>query len=233
MIDFREKPASPEDILHYGIKGMRWGVRKSRETTKDNSSLAPEEQKRVDRNRKIKTAAIGVGVLTAAVGATIVTRKLQADRAVKMKEIRHQAKIAAAKAKEAKDMAEWITQEPSRPVLGARGKHIGFRILDSGGVQEPIGLLSAMGLTSGPGVEGRTLNPGEMQKLAGKVAAYLPDPEGRRDAAGRPLSHTIVVPRGMADQIQSMDDVKTKVWPLLKPIYDQMYKESLTPQYND
>ena len=30
-IDFREKPGSPEEVLeHFGVKGMRWGVRKER-----------------------------------------------------------------------------------------------------------------------------------------------------------------------------------------------------------
>jgi hypothetical protein len=27
-----EKPGTPEELLHFGVKGMKWGVRRSRET---------------------------------------------------------------------------------------------------------------------------------------------------------------------------------------------------------
>jgi hypothetical protein len=27
---YSEKPATPEELLHYGVKGMKWGVRKDR-----------------------------------------------------------------------------------------------------------------------------------------------------------------------------------------------------------
>lgn len=32
-----DKPASPEELLHYGIKGMKWGVRKERDANGETS----------------------------------------------------------------------------------------------------------------------------------------------------------------------------------------------------
>lgn len=229
MIDFREKPGSPEYILHYGIKGMRWGVRKEDATSgQSRSTSAQKLDEKNERRAKAKKVAIGVGILVAAAGAAYVTKNLSDNHNLKMKEIRHQAAINAKKAAHAKANAESIMQEPTRPILASRGKNIGYHILDSGGVQNPVGLLDALGLTTSGSNE---LAPGEMRKMAGKIAAVLPDPEGRKDHAGRPLNHSIVIPRSMASDINSMDDVLQKVWPMLKPTYEEMYQRSLKPQW--
>lgn len=37
MSDHRDKPGTPGDILHYGVKGMRWGVRKSEDGGSDEA----------------------------------------------------------------------------------------------------------------------------------------------------------------------------------------------------
>lgn len=60
MTDIHEKPGTPQEILHYGVKGMQWGVRKNRSGTGKGKGLA---QRNVDRhnarksqNKKIKDA---------------------------------------------------------------------------------------------------------------------------------------------------------------------------------
>lgn len=60
--------ASPEAALeHYGIKGMRWGVRKERTT----SSTPPSAKKKA-----VTRAAVGISSITLAAGAGFVAYKL-------------------------------------------------------------------------------------------------------------------------------------------------------------
>lgn len=64
-IDFRGKPGLPSDVLsHYGVKGMRWGVRKQEETSERSSTgkieslevskpvLSERKQRRVEKFMK-------------------------------------------------------------------------------------------------------------------------------------------------------------------------------------
>lgn len=45
MGDFHIKPGTPEELVHYGVKGMRWGVRKERELTGREAAAHNEETK--------------------------------------------------------------------------------------------------------------------------------------------------------------------------------------------
>jgi len=56
VVDHRTKPGLPSDILeHYGVKGMRWGVRKKEELvgrdsgTQEKPALSEKRQRRVDK----------------------------------------------------------------------------------------------------------------------------------------------------------------------------------------
>lgn len=59
-----EKPATPEELVHYGVKGMRWGFRKREETITREPSKSkekiPEEKSFRERHKK---ALIGAGVV--------------------------------------------------------------------------------------------------------------------------------------------------------------------------
>jgi hypothetical protein len=46
-----EKPGTPEELVHVGVKGMRWGVRKERETS-DGKSASRTERRQARRNRR-------------------------------------------------------------------------------------------------------------------------------------------------------------------------------------
>jgi hypothetical protein len=38
-----EKPRTPEEIVHFGVKGMRWGVQKKQETS-GQKSITPNDR---------------------------------------------------------------------------------------------------------------------------------------------------------------------------------------------
>lgn len=64
----------PDYLMHYGVPGMKWGVRKRRVTTgKTNRRLSKssmsEEDKKARRRRNMKIAAGVAGVVLAAYGA--------------------------------------------------------------------------------------------------------------------------------------------------------------------
>lgn len=59
-----------EELKHYGVKGMRWGVRKDRATS--NKPRTKEEQAKRERNKKIAITA--VSVVAVSVGAYAVSK---------------------------------------------------------------------------------------------------------------------------------------------------------------
>jgi ribosomal protein S18 acetylase RimI-like enzyme len=73
VIDFREKPGSPEDILHYGVKGMKWGVRK------DQPSGGAKKQSHRERFHEGSPGAIVTRVI-AKTGETITVEKEKPSR---------------------------------------------------------------------------------------------------------------------------------------------------------
>jgi hypothetical protein len=61
--DAEVKP-SPEELLHFGVKGMRWGVRRSDKELGQSSAKKKTSSKRKVTKRKV--AAVGVGGLAVA-----------------------------------------------------------------------------------------------------------------------------------------------------------------------
>lgn len=67
---------SAEDFLaHYGIKGMRWGVRKA---SSDSSGSSSSSKKSMTPGMKqaVKNVAVGAGVAAVVVGAMYASRKI-------------------------------------------------------------------------------------------------------------------------------------------------------------
>lgn len=60
---------SLEELMHYGVKGMKWGVRKERQP------MSPETK------RRIKQGAIAAGVVLATAGAVSVAVATKNERA--------------------------------------------------------------------------------------------------------------------------------------------------------
>ena len=62
-----EKPGSPQELVHHGIKGMKWGVRRSVNTSGQTTSTS---KKPMSTKKKV---AIGVGIAVVVVTGAIVT----------------------------------------------------------------------------------------------------------------------------------------------------------------
>lgn len=205
-----EKPGTPAELVHFGVKGMKWGVRKQEGSTGDTQSKTfwtPE------RKATAKKVAIGTGVLVAAAGAGFVAYKLHQNGKLPFSSI---AKASAPASSAVKKVLE-----PQTDVIHlARGKDKGLSFLKKGGSPSFFqhwenAFVKEIGNPDTDNV---------FHKLSdGKIAAAFLDPQGRRDHANRPIAHQVVIPRSMASSIANIDDVKTKIWPQLKDTYDSAY----------
>lgn len=101
-----------------------------------------------------------------------------------------------------------------RFIWATRGRTWGFRFLRDGGYRDPLPVYDAAFAE----VEGERE---VCRRVGGAVALRFPDPEGRRDAAGRFISHDFVVFEAGAavgpgpEEIGSVEDGRRVVWPLV------------------
>lgn len=201
-----EKPGSPAEILeHHGVLGMKWGVSKARTNISELNT---------PRNRKIaKRVAIGVGVTAAVAGAAFVAYKLHQNPSKVLSLVKKSSTTISV----GKAVVDKMTgQEPTDIIHIARGKSKGYRFQKKGGVADPLLALprAVSDDKAPPGYFERFGTQGE------KVAASFNDPEGRKDFSGRPIFHTVVVPKHLSAGINNVDDVVTHIWPKIKHTYD-------------
>ncbi len=191
-------------LAHFGVKGMRWGVRKERDES-DEASAA--------RRERFKKAAIATGVLTVAAGSAYVAYTLNKDGKLPVKSLRPNA------VKDGKNaVSALIHEEPTSVIHASRGKDVGFRFLKKGGVPDPMHEYEKAFNDS--------MSGDLFQRLPdGKVAVRFMDPEGRKDFAGRLIPHEVIVPATMSSGLNSVSDVVQNLWPILKPAHDEMYVE--------
>lgn len=97
------------------------------------------------------------------------------------------------------------TVEDARFIWATRGRTWGFRFLRRGGFDDPLGEYE----TAFSALEDE---PEVWRRVAGKVALRFPDPEERRDAAGRVIPHDFVLIGSWADGIDSFEDGRQRLW---------------------
>lgn len=111
-------------------------------------------------------------------------------------------------------------------VWATRGRSWGFRFLLKGGYSDPLPVYER----AFEGTEGQTTLCRRVDEL---VALRLPDPQGRRDQAGRPIPHDIVVLPPLADDVRSVDDGQRLVWPLLADTFARVWELPQPPSAAD
>jgi hypothetical protein len=206
-----EKPGTPEELVHHGIKGMHWGVRKESGTSSPSSA----SDKSAARRATVKKVAIGTGVLVAVAGSAYVAYKLNQSGKLPISSV---AKSAAKSTPAVKK----IIQEPTDVIHFARGKHKGLHFLNKGGTPD---FFNVWDKTLGQHANSSAREIFEKHS-SGMIAARFPDPAGRFDHAGRGIDHEVIIPKIMAAGVNNLDDVRNKIWPHLKDSYDAMYKAS-------
>ena len=199
-------------IEHFGVKGMRWGVRK------DRSSGDVMDKRPMDKKEVAKKIAIGLGVLTVAVGAAYAGKTLSQNGSLRLRDIKPPTKTV-------QDATKRTFQPPTSVIYMARGKNVCLTFLKKGDTPDYFSIFDKLGLN-------RDNSSMEFLQKAtdgsGLAAAQFLDPRGRKDFAGRPILHTIVIPSTMASRINSVDDVRSQVWPLLSNTYDAYYEQQRT-----
>lgn len=206
----QDKMPLEEALVHFGVKGMKWGVRKEQNGGSSEPRFTPE-QKAI-----AKKVAIGVGALVVVAGTAVVVHQLQKNGKTNMKDI---AKAASSAAK-AQGTVKKIVSDPVDVVHFARGREKGLRFLKDGGAGQDV--LGVLDKHFDPHED---LRGGIFRQVGNQIAAAFLDPDGRKDFAGRPITHQIIVPKSMTDGINNLDDVRQKIWPLVKDQYDAYYAE--------
>lgn len=213
---FNEQPASLDELAHFGVKGMKWGVRKKTDSSSSNSNSASNTMpnsstKQTASNRKAiaRNVMIGAGILTVAAGAGFAVYQLNKNPNLLRSNLPQPKKAVTDFVKE---------QQPVGIIHAARGKHAGFHFPRGGGLSDPLREYDK--------AEFDSLLDDSLHRYGAnreKIAAKFFDPEGRKDFAGRKIFHQVIVPSSMTEGINDIEDVKTKLWPLLKDDYDQVY----------
>ncbi|HJB10169.1 MAG TPA: hypothetical protein H9786_06510 [Candidatus Brachybacterium merdavium] len=104
----------------------------------------------------------------------------------------------------------------------ARGRTWGFRFLRTAGHADPLPVYedAFCGLDDQPEVCRRT---------GCQVALRLPDPEGRKDQSGRLIIHEFVIEGSAAQGVETPEDGRKRIWPLVAAEYAEVYDSPTAP----
>lgn len=114
---------------------------------------------------------------------------------------------------------------PDKLIWATRGRSWGFRFLLKGGQLDPLPHYERIFAGLGD-------DPNAWRRVGGEVALRLADPMGRRDASGRVIPHEFVV-EDLAGEIDSVEDGRRKVWPLVDGIYARIWMSEEPPSDAD
>lgn len=104
-----------------------------------------------------------------------------------------------------------------RLIWATRGRTWGFRFLLNGGFDDPLVVRDDV-------FSGFDDQPEAWRRVDGKVALRFPDPLGRQDAAGRVIPHEFVVLEPEADRIDSLEEGRREIWPLVAAEFERVWQ---------
>ena len=103
-----------------------------------------------------------------------------------------------------------------------RGRAWGFRFLRTAGHADPL-----------PAYEdafcGLDEQPETCRRTGHRVALRLLDPEGRTDQSGRVIVHEFVLEGTTAQGVETTDDGRERIWPLVAAEYAEVYDAPTAP----
>lgn len=109
--------------------------------------------------------------------------------------------------------------EETRFIWATRGRSWGFRFLRRGGLDDPLAVYEAAFSKTGD-------QPEAWSRIADGVALRFPDPDGRRDAAGRVIPHDFVLLGSWADGINSLEDGRQLVWQAVADEFESIWDKT-------
>jgi hypothetical protein len=107
--------------------------------------------------------------------------------------------------------------QSERFIWATRGRSWGFRFLLNAGLSDPL-----------PDYE-RAFGdlrdaPTAWRREGRQVALRIPDPLGRKDAAGRIIPHEFVIFGDLADAVDSVEEGLRMIWPLVADAYASVWE---------
>lgn len=103
-----------------------------------------------------------------------------------------------------------------------RGRTWGFRFLRTAGHADPLPVYE-------DAFSGLEEQPETCRRSGRCVALRLLDPEGRRDQSGRLIVHEFVLEGAEAQSVETADDGRERIWPLVAAEYAQVYDSPTAP----
>ncbi|MFE5290841.1 hypothetical protein ACFQ8T_01555 [Isoptericola sp. NPDC056618] len=107
-------------------------------------------------------------------------------------------------------------------IWATRGRSWGFRFLLDGGYADPLDAYERA--FAGTGDAESTC-----RQIDGRVALRFPDPDGRRDQAGRVIPHDVVVIPAHSTDLHTLQDGMASVWPLLAGAFAAVWDQPTAP----
>lgn len=114
----------------------------------------------------------------------------------------------------------------SELIWATRGRTWGFRFLLNAGFDDPLEEYERAFASIGDEISA-------WERTGPVVAVRFLDPKQRRDSAGRLIPHEFVVFGDSANLINSVDDAKRRLWPLVEFAYEQTWDSGTAPSTTD
>ena len=116
----------------------------------------------------------------------------------------------------------------SRPLIiwATRGRHWGFKFLLDAGLKEPLHTYDHL-------FEGVSERASAFRREGTTAVLRFPDPEGRRDTAGRVIPHEFIVFNDATAVIDSAEAGQRVIWPLVAESYSRIWETKEPPSRDD